>query len=251
MNRRRRYGRGFGSVDQGSYKSKDSGSHEVDEGVEKKDDKKDGGFLSSVMPVVGALGGGGGMGDLCGCANKDKQEEKKKQDELAQKYPYMDCGPVPSETCKEYNRQMQMKREAEFEAWKRAKDQQVSEAMPDTAREKFAFANEIANELKNTLPPGSENLTLAQIYKQYPNEFKAAYDKLKAKYPMFASVPPELALAMNSDIANMKLSEFITRTGDLGGVKKSGLGTAVAVAGGSLIGIAAVGLLATLFLKKK
>lgn len=242
--RRRRHG--FGSVDQGSYKYSD----ELETGAEKTksgDNEESGGLGVVGKTITGALGSGNLMGDLCGCANKDKQEENKKKKELEDKYPLMDCGLIPSSSCKAYNEQQQKKRDAEFDAWKEAKDQQVADEMSDSAREKFAFANEIAQELASKLPSSAQSLTLAQIAKQYPAEFNAAYKKLQGKYPMFATVPAELALAMNPDIANMKLSDFIRRTGTLGGKKKSSAGT-VALAGG---GIAALGLLGYFFLRKK
>lgn len=218
----------FGAVDQGSYK---------DEGDSEKEEKEKSGSGSILNSVIGQVTGGLMGSELCGCANKDEEAEKAKKDELAEKYPTRDCGPNPTAACLAYNAKQITLRDQEFALWKEAKDAQVSDALPAEDKEKFAFAAELAKEMKARHPEAG-SMTLSEIYKRYPDDFDAVYAKLGEKYPLLKTIDPETALAMSPSIASMTLDELIAKTtamsGGMAGAGGSGAGTAMGLGLGLL-----------------
>jgi hypothetical protein len=190
----------------------------------------------------------GSMGGLCGCANKDKQAEDAKRAELAQKYPDKNCGATPDPSCTAYNEQMKKLRDAEFDAWKKAKDKSVAKNLSAQDKQKFAFAKSIAEELKYKLPSEAGSMTLSQISKKYPAEFAESYAKMQKQFPFLAAVPAELALALNPDIANMTLDQLIEKTGtmsaDLSGASMGGGMGILAIGGAAIAGLLGIAFIA-------
>ena len=226
----RRKSADFGAVDQGSYK--DEGDSDK---KSKEEESGSGGLLSS---VIGQAASGLMGGDLCGCANKDEEAEAAKKQELTEKYPTRDCGPNPTAACLAYNAKQITLRDQEFAMWQNAKDAQVADALPMAEKEKFAFAAELAKEMKARHPEAG-GMKLSEIYKRYPDDFDAIYAQLSAKYPLLKTIDAETALAMSPAIANMTLDELIAKTtamsgGLAGPAKSSGGGAAVGVGIGLL-----------------
>lgn len=190
-----------------------------------------GSMLSSVSAVKDIAAA---SGDICGCADKDKEAEDKKKKELDAKYPLKDCSINNTPECHEFNELQKARKEEEFQAWKANKDQQVSNNLPPQVKENFGYVNELALELK-AMHPEAGNMTLAEIYKRYPDSFDAAYSKLGTKYPILKTLDPQTALAMAPGVSKMTLDELINRTNTLSGgmgSTSSGGSTATTVAAG-------------------
>lgn len=215
----------FGAVDQGSYKYED-----------------DSGARTGAALIDAATGGGmcSMMSTLCGDAAKDKKLEDDKKSDLAKAYPFRDCGLSPTSACLEYNKKQQLLRESEFLSWKMAKDADLGASLPPQDQEAFAFTAEMAKELKSRLPEGAGKLSLSQIAKQYPKEFGDYYAELQKKIPALKTIPSELALAMNANIANMSLDDLITRTETLGAYAPSRKKVSAAAVAGAGIGVLAL-----------
>jgi hypothetical protein len=224
----RRKSADFGSVDQGSYK---------DEGDSEKESEEGSGGGDLVSGIVNKAVGGLLGSDLCGCANKDEEAEQAKKDELETKYPTRDCGPNPTAACTAYNAQQLASRDAEFKAWQAAKDAEVADALPMADKEKFAFAAELAKEMRARHPEAG-NMKLSELYKRYPDDFDQIYAQLSTKYPILKTIDAETALAMSPAIANMTLDEIIAKTTAMSGGSRStgssGAGTAAGIGIGLL-----------------
>lgn len=233
------------SETEGSKKSSGGGKPATEQPKEKE---SSGGLLDSLGKLASA-GLGGGLGSLCGCANKDKQAEDAKKQELSQKYPLRDCGPTPTQECITFNQQQLARQKAEYDAWQAAKDAQVGAALPVSDKQNFATVNALARQLK-AQHPETGSMTLAQIYKTYPDDFDKIYAQLQQVYPFLKNIDPATALAMNPDIANMTLDQLITKTAALSG-GLSGVVSGSKAGGGAALGILALAAGAAILLFKK
>ncbi len=231
----------FGSTDQGSYKSEEEEKKPKEGSSEGKADN----ILSDVKPMLGAVD------TLCGCANKDKQAEGNKKNELQELYPTRDCGPNPSAVCTAYNLEQLRKRDAAFNDWKASKDMDTGAEMAPSDVDKIRMVNGLAKGLKAKRPDVG-NMTLAQVYAKYPNDFEQIYAQIQQKYPMFKNIPAAMALAMSPALSGMTVDQLITQTDNiLKGASSSGSksgASAMGVTGG--LGIAAVAGVALFALSK-
>lgn len=229
------------------------GERDVDSATEKKkagsSDEKKGDLMSSVTGAAGLFGGGG---SLCGCANKDKEAENAKKQELAQKYPTRDCGSNPTAECKSYNERQQSNRDKEFETWQKMKDAETANNMAPSDQARFAFVAALAKKLKAQHPEAG-SMTLAQIYKTYPDDFDKAYAELQGQFPFLKNVDAATALAMNPGISSLTLDQLIAKTDAIsGGRAPASVGTATNSAGiGIAAAAAAAGLGFWLFTRRK
>lgn len=230
----RNFARNFGALDAGGAEE-DGGYRAAKEDEEKEKTKTAEGDLMS------AISGGvmGSMGSLCECAGKDKAAENAKKEELAKKYPMRDCGAHPTQECLAYNEKQQELRDKEFTSWEKMKDAEVASNMTPSDQARFAFVKELAEKLKAKHPEAG-GMTLAQIYRQYPDDFDAVYKELQAQFPFLKNIDAATALAMNPGISSLTLDQLIAKTKAISGGTSS-TGTKASGSGGAIAGAAVVG----------
>lgn len=166
----------------------------------------------ALAPVTGAVTDSAEA--CCGCGNKAQAAKQAAAQQAAAAAPLKQCAPGDTQ-CQAYNQQQLQTQQSMMNNWQQTAAAAAGAQLAPSDQARFAFVSALAQKLK-AMHPEAGGLTLSQIYKQYPDDFDAAYAQIQQTFPWLKNIDPQTALAMNPGIANMTLDDVISTTTALG-----------------------------------
>lgn len=202
--------------------------------------------ISAINSARSAMSGRGfcSGGGVCGGKKAAAAAAAAKAEEVKTKYPTVDCGPNPTVECKAYNDKMLALQKNEVSKYQEEVNKAIAGYLGTEDKQRFEAIAKASAKMK-ALHPETANMTMKEIYKKYPEEFKQILKDLTPEFPFLKNLTPEDIFAMSPEIANETLDQAIAEATALSGL--SGIELAAAGAGGLFLAAIA----AWFFYKKK
>lgn len=166
--------------------------------------------------------------DCCGSCCGDASEEAEQKAAINAAHPLTGDPEV--------DKDIQAIRDQEFKEWQKAKDIKKFDDLPKAMKDQLPVLKEMADQLASSIPAADMDLTLTEATRKYPDKVAAIYKKLQDTGMAPKGMPLELALAManNTEVGQIKLSEIKGRIDNVAAAKGMGGGASIAAVGGGL-----------------
>lgn len=158
-----------------------------------------------------------GSGGLCEGKNQIDEAVDKKADEVKTKYPAVDCGSNPTPECKAYNDKMLALQNKEVAQFRDVVYKSVSETLTIDDKKRFEAITQVGCKMK-AIHPEASNMTLKNINKYYPEDFKNVLSELDPQFPFIKNLTSDDILAMSPSLADETLDQIITDAKTLAGL---------------------------------